>query len=194
MKTALRLMAVIVLSMMATTAMAQDWDIFELNGKVKSVTYYDGCCPFIGVSTGSYERQVVTFDAYGRVITPRNGKIVRNNLGVAKNIQYYFNEVESGEQELIYNSMGLLIHINSAGCECCTNTELTYNSNGCVSSMMTIGEGEGDGWTEMIYYEYLSFDSRGNWTKRIRTSTTTYGYDNSSWTETETETRTIVYY
>lgn len=185
-------MVVLVLSMMASaTAMAQDWGIFELKGKVKSVTY-DWCCPFNGVASYDDAGQVVKFNTSGRVIVPEDGKIVRNNMGTAIDIQFYICEGEIEDwlnQKLVYDSEGRLQKVDTGGYECERYTKFVYDGEGNVTKKVDIEEADGDIYTMVTTYTYVSFDAQGNWTKRVATTTCDWAD-----TETNTEVRTILYY
>jgi hypothetical protein len=62
--------------------------------------------------------------------------------------------------------------------------EYFYDSNGRVSKKVCLTYGDGGNYTTTTYYEYVSFDAKGNWTKRIAKEPG----------NVRTETRKIVYY
>lgn len=189
----IRLMVAILLTTLSSvTAMAEDWKIFDLKGKVKSVTYNDYTCPFSGVASYGDNREVVTFDDLGRVIVPKDGNIIRNKNGVAINIQFYIYEGGIGlwmNQKLKYGTNGRLQKIDSEGWGAQHHIEFVYDPQGYVAKIMYIGEGEGAVYLETTTYEYILFDTEGNWTKRKAKK-------ERDWAEPETkiETRKIEYY
>lgn len=189
----IRLMVALLLTTLSSaTAMAEDWKIFDLKGKVKSVTYYDYTCPFSGVASYGDNSEVVTFDDSGRVIVPEDGNIIRDKNGVAINIQFYICEGEIDfwmNQELKYDTNGRLQKIDSEGYECQRQIELVYDPQGYVAKRMNIEEAEGDVYLMITTYEYMSFDAEGNWTMRKAKT-------ECDWADPETkiETRKIEYY
>lgn len=189
----IRLMvAVLLTTLSSVTAMAEDWKIFDLKGKVKSVTYNDYTCPFSGVASYGDNREVVTFDDSGRVIVPKNGNIIRNKNGVAINIQFYKNEGGIDiwtNQGLKYDTNGRLQKVDSEGSAGQHHIEFVYDPQGYVAKKMHIEEVEGDVYLVITTYEYISFDAEGNWTMRKAKI-------ECDWADPETiiDTRTIEYY
>lgn len=170
-----------------------DLSLFELKGNVKSVTYQDwGMCPFNGVEVYKNGSDVVSFDDSGNVVVPSDGRIIRDDKGVAVDIQWYLDEgcMEYWmSQELTYDSKGRLIKVDGEGYETVYSEEFYYDNQGRVSKKVETIYCEGN---EEIYetsYEYVVFDAQGNWTERMVTTT-------SDWagTRTSKETRTILYY
>lgn len=188
----IRLMIALLLTTLSSaTAMAEDWKIFDLKGKVKSVTYNDYTCPFLGVASFG-NGEVVTFDDSGRVIVPEDGNIIRDKNGVAINIQFYICEGEIDDwmdQKLKYDTNGRLQKIDSGGYECQRYREFVYDPQGYVAKRMNIEEAEGEVHLEITTYEYISFDEEGNWTMRKAKT-------ECDWADPETtiETRKIEYY
>lgn len=189
----IRLMVAILLTTLSSvTAMAEDWKIFDLKGKVKSVTYNDYTCPFSGVASYGDNREVVTFDDLGRVIVPKDGNIIRNKNGVAINIQFHINEGWIDfwmNQKLKYGTNGRLQIIDSEGYECLNHIEFVYDPQGYVAKIMNIEDSQGEAYLITTTYEYISFDAEGNWTMRKAKI-------EGDWAEPETkiETRKIEYY
>ena len=172
--------------------MPSDWSIFELKGKVASVTYQDwGMCPFNGVKVNNNGSYVVSFDDSGNVVVPSDCRIIRDDKGVALEIQWYISEWDCWfGHELTYDSKGRLNNVVTDGYECVTSEELHYDNQGRVSKKIRTQDGDGEsGYTWETSYEYVAFDAQGNWTERVATTV-------SDWdgTNTETETRTILYY
>ena len=189
----IRLMVALLLTTLSSaTAMAEDWKVFDLKGKVKSVTYNDYTCPFLGVAPYSDNGDVVTFDDSGRVIVPEDGNIIRDKNGVAINIQFYICEGEIDDwmdQKLKYDANGRLQKIDSGGYECQHYIELVYDPQGYVAKRIEIEEAEGDVYLKITTYEYISFDAEDNWTMRKAKT-------ECDWADPETtiETRKIEYY
>ena len=186
------MVALLLTTLSSATAMAEDWKVFDLKGKVKSVTYNDYTCPFLGVAPYSDNGDVVTFDDSGRVIVPEDGNIIRDKNGVAINIQFYICEGEIDDwmdQKLKYDANGRLQKIDSGGYECQHYIELVYDPQGYVAKRIEIEEAEGDVYLKITTYEYISFDAEDNWTMRKAKT-------ECDWADPETtiETRKIEYY
>ena len=168
-----------------------DLSLFELKGNVKSVTYQDwGMCPFNGVEVYKNGSHVVSFDDSGNVVVPSDGRIIRDDKGVAVNIQYYLSDWDYWFSQLpTYDTNGRLKMIGSEGVDGGINREFYYDNEGRVSKNVKTDYCEGSVYIYETSYEYVAFDAQGNWTERVATTV-------SDWdgTNTETETRAILYY
>ena len=190
-----RFIAVLLMAVMASATMiAADWAAFDLKGKVKSVTYYNYSCPYMWPYNDEVKK--VSFNASGKVIAPRHVKVVRNKKGVAINFKYYMADWgEWFDQELTYDSNGRVIRRCSGGVDGGGCDENYYDEKGRLYQSIVNAEVEGEEIRIVTYYEYKSFDAKGNWTKRVCTTTTSYiSGEFPSETTTSTETRKIVYY
>ena len=184
----------LMITMASATMKAADWNAFDLRGKVKSVTYYNRSSPFMW----PYNEMVRTysFNSAGIVNAPKDVRVIRNQSGVAINFKYYLLDWDYWfDQALTYDSNGRLVGVDFDGVDGGSSKELHYDENGRVYMEIVNGSAEGDDYKIVIYFKYVSFDSKGNWIKRVRKSTTSYpggGYPTE--TTTSTETRQIVYY
>lgn len=79
--------------------------------------------------------------------------------------------------------------IDSEGWGAKHHIEFVYDPQGYVAKRMYIGEGEGAVYLETTTYEYILFDTEGNWTKR-KAKIECDGAE----PETKIETRKIEYY
>lgn len=82
-------MVLLLISLTTATISAADWGLFDLKGKVKSVTYTNGSCPYVWRDAKGYEVSVVSFSKEGKVIAPKGNKIIRNKKGHITDIQYH---------------------------------------------------------------------------------------------------------
>lgn len=191
----IRLVVVILIATMASATMiAADWNAFDLKGKVKSVTYYNYSSPYMW----PYNKEVCkySFNAAGNVIAPKGIRVIRNKRGFAINFQYYLLDWNHWfNQVLTYNSNGRLEKVDSNTVDGGYSKEVRYDEEGRVYMEILREHAEGDDYQSVMRYEYISFDAKGNWTKRVNRTTTTYA-ENSYPADktTSTETRQIVYY
>ena len=172
------------------TVKTTDWDVFNLKGKVKTVTYYNWSSPYMWPC--NYEVCTYSFDVTGNVFTPKDVKIARNLSGVAIEFQYYLSDWDCWfKQSLKYDSNGRLTGVDRGGVDGGSSSELHYDENGRVSMETEHECAEGEEWDVVKCYEYISFDAKGNWTKRICRETPSYiGAEQSI----VTQTRQIEYY
>ena len=80
------LMALLMISFTSTTISAADWGLFELKGKVKSVTYNKGNLPFI--LNNDKKINQITFSKEGKVNFPEDVKLIRNKRAHITEIDY----------------------------------------------------------------------------------------------------------
>ena len=69
----------------------------------------------------------------------------------------------------------------------------TNLEKGCVYKLIVNAEVEGEEYREVTTFDYTSFDSKGNWTKRVKMTTISYPGEPDQ-TSAELETRKIEYY
>lgn len=174
----------------AATVEITDWDVFDLKGKVKSVTYYNWSSPYMWPYNDNV--RTYSFDVTGNVIAPKGVTVTRNQRGVAIDFLYYLPDWDSWfSQSLKYDSNGRLAGVDRDGVDGGSSSEFHYDENGRISKETKYECAEGDEWEVVKCYEYISFDAKGNWTKRICRETPIYiGAEPS----TVTQTRQIVYY
>lgn len=184
----IRLMVALLVTMMASaSAMASDLSAFDLKGRVKSVTYYNWSAPYTWFPWDENGQITYSFDTAGNVIVPQNMRVIRNSMGVAVDFQFY--NCYWFSQKLTYNSNGKLKKVESGDEEHVWHWEYFYDSNGrvCKKVLTAFGEDGEGGFSSSkttTYYEYVSFDAKGNWTERIAKEPG----------NVRTETRKIVYY
>jgi hypothetical protein len=188
------LLILFVITMASSTMMAADWNAFDLKGRVKSVTYYNRSSPYMW----PYNEEVrkYSFNISGYVIAPKDVKVIRNKSGVAINFQYYLLDWDHWfDQALTYSSNGRLVRVSSDNVDGGYSKEMYYDEQGRVSKEIVHGCAEGDDYQSVIRYEYISFDIKGNWIKRVSRTYTSYpGSGYPSGKSTEIETRQIIYY
>ena len=188
------LMALLLISFTTTTISAADWGLFELKGKVKSVTYkknsyYDSPCPYRWHDAKGNEVYVVSFSKEGKVIPSNGNKITRNKRGHITHIECLCEDPYEGGtmwmyQKVARDSKERVTIITSQGYECGWQTKFYYNSNGDINKSTVEEYCNSDGITTYTY-TYESYDDYGNWTKRTKKG------DNG---ENITQTREITYH
>ena len=197
------LMALLLISFTTTTIFAADWGLFDLKGKVKSVTYSDynhnycnnSACPYYWGDWNSTKNKKVSFTKEGKVIIPKGNKIIRNKRGHITDIKFYYyhqaiGEWRWGSQEVRRDSKGRIYSQTGVDTEVSWKTTHSYNSKGYIyKSVEDIFCAEVDGLKCYITYTYQEFDDNGNWTKR-----SVKRKYNDGTVETHTETRKITYY
>jgi hypothetical protein len=88
-----------------------------------------------------------------------------------------------------------LVRVSSDNVDGGYSKEMYYDEQGRVSKEIVHGCAEGDDYQSVIRYEYISFDIKGNWIKRVSRTYTSYpGSGYPSGKSTEIETRQIIYY
>lgn len=184
----------LLLAMVSSTMLAADWSAFGLKGKVKSVTYYNCSFPYMWPYNEEIEK--VSFNRAGVVVTPKYVKAIRNKKGVIVNFKYYMSDWgEWFDQKITYDSDGRVIRVASTGVDGGGCTEFHYDDKGLVYQLIINGSADGEDYTQIITITYKSFDAKGNWTKRVCKSTTSYNSgDYPSITDAVTETRKLFYY
>ena len=192
------LMALLLISFTTTTISAADWGLFELKGKVKSVTYknhdkYGSPCPYRWHDDKGNEVYVVSFTKDGKVIPPKGNKITRNKRGHITMIESLCEDPIGGGTTWLYqkvarDSKERVTIITSQGIEYGGQTKFNYNSNGYINKAVDKCYG-GDESTTIFSYTYESYDDYGNWTKRSIELKKEGGE-----TETYTESREITYH
>lgn len=188
------LMALLLISFTATTISAADWGLFDLKGKVKSVTYTKGECPFMW-SNGKNAK--ITFSGDGKVNIPKGMKVVRNKQGHITNIQISSDVVY--DQTIRRDSKERITYLcqSSEGASQWAEYEFYYNSKGYVSKVICEVGIFGCSETRTTTYTYQEYDDYGNWTKRsfkAVTKTICEASTPSTSSETGSETRTITYH
>lgn len=164
---AILLMALLLISFTATTISAADWGLFELKGKVKSVTYNKGNLPFILNENKNITQ--ITFSKDGKVNFPEDVKLIRNKRGHITEINYIYKENNSEtftEYKIQRDSKERITYLSTGDYCAAPIYDFYYNSKGYVSKATeTIGE-EGYSKTTTFTYTYQEYDDYGNWTKR----------------------------
>lgn len=202
------LMALLLISFTSATISAADWGLFDLKGKVKSVTYktsheYNNSCPYIWRDAKLNEVNVVSFSKEGKVIPPKGIKIIRNKRGHITDIKYLGELAEGGtiwsSQEVARDSKERLTYLGQELYESSCEYNHYYNEKGYVYKSVITGNVVEDEYKETITYTYDSFDDNGNWTKRTcklvgKLTSGNGGYYDNGKKETYTETRKITYY
>ncbi len=189
----------------ATLAMAQtanDRPLFDVVGKVKSIT-------FKNTTQWVVDCWSVTFSPTGSMIkidgkTPAKCgiKITSRTNGLPTKVR--FSDIDdqgyqiTWNETIRYNSNHKLLKVTSTDYPTGDiRVTFTYDSAGRLKSVETDNGVEGRQFT----YKYISFDAKGNWTKRSAVIKH-FGIDFNngkkiyidSLTEKETESRTITYY
>ena len=177
------IVALLMTTIASATVGAADWYAFDLKGKVKSVTYYNRSSPYLWPYND--EVRTYSFDTAGKVKAPKNIKVIRNKKGVAIDFKYYMPDWDYWfSQKLTYNSNGTLKNLEFQYFDGAIYQEFHYDKNGRVCKIAQKEYCEGEEYTSITFYEYISFDKKGNWTKR---KSKTNG-------STNIETRKIAYY
>ena len=157
------LMALLMISFTSTTISAADWGLFELKGKVKSVTYYNEAGH---IDLGGYS--TITFSNDGKVNVPKGWKVIRNKQGHITEIQYISEKEVRSVQRVRRDSKERITYLSFDPIDACGcyQYNYTYNSKGYISKAI-YETSEGDcTWTTTFTYTYQDFDENGNWTKR----------------------------
>lgn len=203
------LIALLLITLTSTAISAADWGLFDLKGKVKSVTYmeqdnYGSRYPYIWRDAKGNEVNIVSFTKEGKVIPPKGIKIIRNKRGHITDIKYLGEDpVEGGtiwsSQEVARDSKERLTYLRQELHESCYEYNHYYNEKGLVYKTIINGDIVKDQFKRTITYTYDSFDDNGNWTKRTcklvgKLTSGWGGYYGHSEKRTYTETRKITYY
>ena len=156
------LMALLLISFTATTISAADWGLFELKGKVKSVTYNKGNLPFILNENKNITQ--ITFSKDGKVNFPEDVKLIRNKRGHITEINYIYKENNSEtftEYKIQRDSKERITYLSTGDYCAAPIYDFYYNSKGYVSKATeTIGE-EGYSKTTTFTYTYQEYDDYG---------------------------------
>ena len=158
-----------------------DLAFFELKGPVKNVAYND--MYFLGS-----ENQVLYFSEEGVVTTPKGLKFNRKN-GMIKTISTYLPEFDIWTTDTYKSdSIGRKVFNSYSGLDGGGDEKFSYDESGNLVKRTATGEIEGEPYTSVTTYTYMSHDEYGNWTKRVVKHKDSYG------TSSSTETRKITYY
>ena len=174
-------MALLIFTFTTTTISAADWGLFELKGKVKSVTYHNGSCPFYLNDT--CETKSFSFTNNGKVILPSdNIKLTRNSKGHITTItSFNSNDTLSAFEKVARDARERLTIVTNKTLGC--QNHYSYDSNSFVNTSTEYDIPTGGCVT--YSYTYLNCDEYGNWTKRTKKG------DNG---ENITQTREITYH
>ena len=191
------LMALLLISFTTTTISAADWGLFELKGKVKSVTYYNGACHIDW--EGYNQNTKITFSNDGKVNVPKGLKVIRNKQGHITEIQYISEKEVRSVQRVRRDSKERITYLSFDRIDACGSYQYnyTYNSKGYISKAIYETWEEGCTWTTTFTYTYQDFDENGNWTKRSFKAVTKEDCEDgkpSTSSSSGTETRKITYH
>ena len=169
-----------------------DWNFFELRGKVKYVT-----TTYIHDINGKKSEDAITdtFCSNGFARFDKDLKIKRNTEKQIESISTYCDKIEPQwlTTKYTYNSDGSIASSQEELPQSSAKTTYFYDDKGYLTKTICVEQGVKEE-TTIITYKYLKFDAKDNWIKRTCTTTYIDDYDNSSTTNTETQTRKIIYY
>ncbi len=185
----------------ASAQTADDRSLFDVTGNVKSITSKMGpLSPIIECSSVTFSKTRAMTKINGMTPTSHGTKVTSRTNGLPSKVRLTYCD-EAGEMPytvaIRHNGKHKILKASSSDYPIDKlSTSFSYDPTGRLKSVEYSGVVEG----RMLTYKYISFDAKGNWTKRT-VSIRYFSIDAngkkvfiSGIDEVETETRTITYY
>ena len=161
-----------------TTTPHNDYNLYELQGDVKSVTHlfnrygsdeYGYSLSFDNNGTAVVNRYDSIFGTTSKVSVLRNAKGEIHKYSVEDSCD----NNQAVSLSYIYDERGVPVEINSIWYnETPIKEQLTYNDKGHLTKKESSIETDDLNTKETVTYRYIAFDGQGNWTERVCTMTT----------------------
>lgn len=188
----------------ASAQTADDRSLFDVTGNVKSITSKSGTDPLsliIECSSVTFSKAGTMTKIDGMTPTSHGTKVTSRTNGLPSKVRLTYCD-EAGEMPytvaIRHNGKHKILKASSSDYPIGEfSISFSYDPTGRLKSVEGCSDsGEG----QMLTYKYISFDAKGNWTKRT-VSIRPFSIDAngkkvfiSSLEEEETEARTITYY
>lgn len=185
----------------ASAQTADDRSLFDVTGNVKSITSKMGpLSPIIECSSVTFSKTGAMTKIDGMTPTSHGTKVTSRTNGLPSKVRLTYCDAD-GEMPytvaIRHNGKHKILKASSSDYPIDKlSTSFSYDPTGRLKSVVGCGSVEG----RMLTYKYISFDAKGNWTKRT-VSIRYFSIDAngkkvfiSGVDEEETEARTITYY
>ena len=186
----------------ASAQTADDRSLFDVTGNVKSITSKSDTGPLsliIECSSVTFSKAGTMTKINGMTPTSHGTKVTSRTNGLPSKVRLTYCD-EAGEMPytvaIRHNGKHKILKASSSDYPIEKfSTSFSYDPTGRLKSVECSGSVEG----RMLTYKYISFDAKGNWTKRT-VSIRYFSIDANgkkvfiSGIEEETEARTITYY